>query len=199
VNSAAGVPDDISARAAPIIIVMGVSGCGKSTVARALAAAHGFAFIEADDHHPEENRRHMAAGRALTDAMREPFVASLSVAIQAEAGPCAVAFSALRRAHRARIRALGRPTLFLHLIVDAEAIAARMRRRDNHFMPVDLLASQFAALEPAQDEPDLQSLVAEGDAANVHARASACVHAFLQRLAPAGAPDSPAATPFLSI
>lgn len=171
-------PDDLAARAAPVIIVMGVSGCGKSTVARALAAARGFAFIEADDHHPEENRRHMAAGRALTDAMREPFVTSLCAAIRNQAGPCTVAFSALRRAHRERIRALGRPTLFLQLVVDAESIAARMRTRVGHFMPVDLLASQFAALEPPQEEPDVQAIAAEGDAADVLARASIRIDTF---------------------
>jgi gluconokinase len=167
-------------RAMPLIVVMGVSGSGKTTLAEALAAAKDFALIEADKHHSATNRSHMAAGRPLTDAMREPFVASLCEAIRAEDRACVIAFSALRRAHRARIRALGRPTLFLHLVVDPRRIASRLRERREHFMPPALLESQLAAMESAHDEADVQVLVANDPAPRVYAEAALRVEQFLR-------------------
>lgn len=175
---------------ASTIVVMGVSGCGKTTLAKRLADTTGFAFIEADDHHTEANRRHMAAGLPLTDAMREPFVASLCAAIEAQQGGCVVAFSALRRAHRDRVRALRRPTLFLHLATDAKHIAGRMRARADHFMPVALLDSQFAALEPVTDEADVHVLDASGAFESIAAQAEARVRSFLHQRPTVASTDS---------
>ncbi len=127
-------------------VIAGVSGSGKSAVGAALAEALGVPFVEGDDHHPPENVARMAAGRPLTDAMRVPWLDALVAAARA-AGPSVVACSALRRAHRDRLRGGLVPLRFLKLEVPREILAARMVRRD-HFMPAALLDSQLAAAEP---------------------------------------------------
>lgn len=138
-----------------LIISMGVSGSGKSTLAKHLADKFGLNFHEADDFHPEENVAHMAAGKPLTDAMREPWIANICNTIKTEGQSCVLAYSGLRRAHRQKFRELGFKTLFIKLDGSKELIAARMSARADHFMPVSLLDSQFAAMEPPQDEPDI--------------------------------------------
>ena len=88
-----------------LVISMGVSGCGKSTLAKHLAKKFGLAFLEADDFHSDENKAHMASGKPLTDAMREPWIASMcdNLRDHRERGEsCVLAYSGLRRAHRAR-------------------------------------------------------------------------------------------------
>ena len=166
---------------APVIVVMGVSGCGKSTLAKWLAVHFGLTLIEADDHHSAANRAHMAAGLALTDAMREPFVRSLCRAIGSELGGCVVAFSALRRTHRQRLRALGRPLLFLHLDIDRSRAEQQLRARRSHFMPASLVDSQFDALEPADGEPDVQVLPVNASASELARRAILRIEPFLQQ------------------
>lgn len=141
-----------------LVISMGVSGCGKSTLARHLAKKFGLVFLEADDFHSAENKAHMASGKPLTDAMREPWIASMCDALREHrkrGESCVLAYSGLRRAHRARFRELGYPVLFVHLAGPPEVIRRRMEGRVNHFMPADLLTSQYAALEPALNEPDI--------------------------------------------
>ena len=141
-----------------LVVCMGVSGCGKTTIARAIAETTGLVFLEADDYHSEQNRAHMAAGIPLTDEMREPWIRSLCKALNREKtnGPgCALACSALRREHRDRFRQLDYRTLFLFLDGDRKLIAGWMQERQDHFMPTSLLDSQFAALEPPTNEPDV--------------------------------------------
>jgi gluconokinase len=141
-----------------LIICMGVSGSGKSTVASALAKQFGLEFIEADDYHSDENRARMKAGIALTDEQREPWISTLCQLLKDRrrtGNHCILAYSGLRRAHRQRFRELGFRTLFLHLAGDRELIAKRMARRAGHYMPASLLDSQIAAMEPADAEPDL--------------------------------------------
>jgi carbohydrate kinase, thermoresistant glucokinase family len=141
-----------------LVISMGVSGCGKSTLARHLAKKFGLVFLEADDFHSAENKAHMASGKPLTDAMREPWIAAMCDALRehrSRGESCVLAYSGLRRAHRARFRELGYPVLFVHLAGPQEVIRRRMEGRVNHFMPADLLTSQYAALEPALNEPDI--------------------------------------------
>ena len=170
-----------------LVVCMGVSGCGKSTLARALAEAYGLVFIEADDLHGAENRAHMAAGRPLSDAMREPWIRRLGVRLQAErerGSACTLAFSGLRRAHRERLRELGFATLFLHLVADPAVIADRMARRRGHYMPVSLLDSQFADLQPTDDEADVVTLDTGRPFADVLAAASAQLRVFLERANP---------------
>ncbi|RBP53177.1 gluconokinase [Arenicella xantha] len=143
-----------------LIVVMGVSGCGKSTVAESIAAHYGYHFIEADDYHSAANKAHMAAGKPLTDAMREPWIAKLKRAVIEAANAntadshtsCVLSFSGLRKAHRQQIRDTPLNTLFIHLNGDPQTILERMSKRTDHFMPSALLDSQFAALEdPSTD------------------------------------------------
>jgi len=140
------VPD----RSAPIV-VMGVSGVGKTTVGRALADRLGRPFLDADAFHPEANVRKMAAGQPLTEADREPWLGRVAERLLRahEAGEAPVlACSALGRRSRAALRAAcpGLVLVFLH--ADREVILARLRARPDHFMPPSLLASQLQALEP---------------------------------------------------
>lgn len=148
-----------------LLVVMGVSGSGKSTLAQALAEHYGFTYLDADDFHSDEAKAHMAAGKPLTDTMREPWVQSICADLRrrAEAGEsCTLAFSGLRRAHRQQLRSLPFATSFLFLSGEKDRIEQRMVLREDHFMPVGLLESQLAALEHPQEERDVIVL----DAAN---------------------------------
>ena len=137
--------------APPVLVIMGVSGSGKTTVARPLAARLGWPFKEGDDFHSPANIAKMEAGTPLGDADRAPWLAAIAAWIddRAAAGEAGVVTcSALKRAYRDRLRA-GRPQVrIVYLRGSEELIAARLVRRTGHFMPPSLLASQFAALEP---------------------------------------------------
>ncbi len=135
-----------------ILVVMGVCGCGKSSVGARLAAHMGCDFIEGDDYHPPANRAKMATGTPLTDEDRWPWLDQLAQEMvdRQQAGQSAVvACSALREVYRDRLRASGTEPVFIHLTGDPAMIGARMAARANHFMPTDLLDSQLATLEPA--------------------------------------------------
>jgi gluconokinase len=138
-----------------MVVVMGVSGSGKSTFGAALADAMGASFLDADDLHPPANRGKMAAGIALDDSDRGGWLdaVALWMADRIEQGASGVvACSALRRSYRERLRAAGPGVRFVYLAVPRAELARRMRAR-RHFMPVTLLDSQLATLEPpAQDE-----------------------------------------------
>jgi len=141
-----------------LVICMGVSGSGKSTVAAGLAQRFDLEFVEADDYHSDENRARMKAGIPLTDEQREPWIDSLCRLLKDRRQKgihCVLAYSGLRRAHRQRFRELGFQTLFLHLAGDRNLIAKRMAHRRGHYMPPSLLDSQFAAMEAADSEPDV--------------------------------------------
>ncbi|MDP3669526.1 MAG: gluconokinase [Telluria sp.] len=141
-------------------VVMGVSGCGKSEIGSALAARLGIAYAEGDDYHPSTNVEKMKAGIALTDADRSDWLLTLQQQIQAaaEAGTSLVlSCSSLKRRYRDLLRAADPALVFIHLDGPRELIAARMRARPNHYMPMSLLESQFAALEAlAPDERGLR-------------------------------------------
>ena len=130
------------------VVIMGVSGCGKSSVGAGLAARLGLNYRDGDDLHPPENVAKMRAGMPLTDGDRWPWLDRVGQVLLAEA-PVIVGCSALKRAYRDRIRtAAGGPVTFVHLAGSQEVIAARMALRQGHYMPLSLLDSQFAALEP---------------------------------------------------
>ena len=134
------------------LVIMGVSGCGKSSVGARLAARLGLIYRVGDDLHPPENVAKMRAGMPLTDADRWPWLDRVGQVLLAEA-PVIVGCSALKRAYRDRIRtAAGGPVTFVHLAGSQEVIAARMALRQGHYMPLSLLDSQFAALEPPAAE-----------------------------------------------
>lgn len=139
-----------------MLVVMGVSGSGKSTIARRLAEALGYAFLDGDDLHPPANIAKMSAGVPLEDADRAPWLDAIAAWMQREraAGRSAVvACSALKRVYRERLRQVGPAVRFLYLAVDHDELARRMRARA-HFMPPKLLGSQLATLEePGNDEP----------------------------------------------
>jgi gluconokinase len=143
-----------------MIVVMGVSGSGKSSVGRLLAARRDLPFLEGDDLHPPANVAKMAAGTPLDDADRAPWLAAIAgwMALQGEG---VVACSALRRRYRDRLRAGSPGARFVVLAPSEEVLAARLGHRRGHFMPGSLLASQLATLElPAPDE---DALIVTGD------------------------------------
>lgn len=136
-----------------ILVVMGVSGCGKSTVGEALAAALGWRFFDADDFHPPANVAKMAAGLPLVDEDRWPWLARIVEelqAVQRAGGHAVLACSALREAYRERLRRAG-DVRFVFLAGDEATIAARLAARRHKYMPPSLLPSQFATLEPPTD------------------------------------------------
>jgi carbohydrate kinase (thermoresistant glucokinase family) len=149
-----------------IVLVMGVAGCGKSTIGSLLAARLGVAFAEGDGFHPAANVAKMSRGEPLTDADRQPWLAAIAgeIARRAERGESlVVGCSALRRSYRQTLIGNRRDARLIYLKGSPNLIAARMASRRDHFMPPSLLASQFAALEePGADE---RPIAADIDAA----------------------------------
>jgi gluconokinase len=139
-----------------LLVVMGVSGCGKSTVGGLLAKHTGWPFLDADDLHSTENIAKMAAGTPLTDADREPWLAQVAawIAERRAAGESGVvACSALKRSYRDRLRQADPDLRFVYLQSDRGTISARLAQRVGHFFPPRLLDAQFADLdEPGPDE-----------------------------------------------
>jgi gluconokinase len=145
-------PDDAADRVHPrVLVVMGVSGSGKSTVAEAIARRLGWTFVDGDAFHSPEHVAKMHAGQPLTDADRAPWLARIGdwIGARLAAGePGVVVCSALRRSYRESL-AQGRPAVrFVYLEGDRALIERRLAARAGHFMPPALLDSQFATLEP---------------------------------------------------
>ncbi|WP_353814387.1 gluconokinase [Agromyces sp. SYSU T00266] len=138
------------------IVVMGVAGAGKSTLAAAVADRLGAVLVEADDLHSSEAKAQMAAGIPLTDEDRWPWLARVASRVSAEiaAGhPVVVSCSALRRAYRAAlIRDSGTSLAFVHVHGTEARLAERIGARTGHFMPASMLASQLSTLEPLADD-----------------------------------------------
>ena len=140
-----------------IIVVMGVCGCGKTTVGTALAKSLQWPFLDADDFHPEANVAKMSAGLPLTDEDRGPWldrIADELRSVLARGGHAVLACSALKQAYRDRLARAG-DVRFVHLAGDYDTIASRLAERQHRYMPATLLASQFAALEPPADALDI--------------------------------------------
>lgn len=139
------------------LVVMGVSAAGKTTVARRINRILGWEFAEGDDFHPQPNVEKMASGVPLTDEDRWPWLQALAewTAAHAASGQSTIiSCSALRRAYRDVLRNGGAGTYFVHLTGDRDLLLQRMSGRTDHFMPVELLDSQLATLEPLEpDEP----------------------------------------------
>ena len=156
------------------IILMGVSGTGKTTVGLALSQALGAKFIDGDDLHPRQNIIKMAAGQPLEDSDRQPWLERIgdvifSLGQKNESG--VLVCSALKKRYRDQLRE-GNPCLrFLWLTGDYDCILQRMQARKGHFMPEALLRSQFAALEaPDANEPDIQPVDVSSDVSTIVAR-----------------------------
>lgn len=153
-------------RPARIIIAMGVSSSGKSSVGAAIARRLHAPFLDGDGYHPEANVEKMRAGIPLTDEDRWPWLAALALALRDAAtskGVAVGACSALRRVYRDYlVEQAGEEILFVHLHGPREVIAERIARRQHEYMPASLLDSQFATLElPASDENVLTLSVVE--------------------------------------
>jgi carbohydrate kinase (thermoresistant glucokinase family) len=140
----------------PRLIIMGVSGCGKSTVGERLGARTRIPFIEGDTLHPPRNVALMAAGTPLTDEDRAGWlddIASRFGALEAAAG-LIISCSALKRKYRDRLRAACPDLRFIHLHGDKTLLEQRLQYRTGHYMPPSLLTSQLQTLEPpSSDEP----------------------------------------------
>lgn len=137
------------------IVVMGVSGCGKSTVGCQLAKRLGIEYKDGDELHPKENIDKMRSGTPLTDADREPWLGLVGQWLS-ERDDGVIACSALKRSYRDIIRKKAPDTFFVHLHGTYKVHLKRVQRREGHFMPTSLLDSQFDTLEPlADDEPSV--------------------------------------------
>ena len=129
-------------------ILMGVSGCGKSSVGRALSILCNMTFVDGDDLHPAANIDKMARGHPLTDEDRTPWLEIVGDTLARTAGPVVIGCSALKRRYRDIIRnRVPEPVRFVHLDAAERVLASRMNSRSGHFMPPALLRSQFEALE----------------------------------------------------
>lgn len=162
----------------PLIVVGGVAGCGKTTLAAALADALGLKFRDGDDLHPPANKAKMAAGRPLTDKDRAPWLAACAAQL-AEWGNAGgvISASALKRAYRAALYAAHPEVRYVLIRITPELAAARAAARPDHFWPASLTATQFAILEPpAADEPAF-SVEAQWPTA----QQAAAVQAFLRQ------------------
>ncbi|MFJ9666048.1 gluconokinase [Streptomyces sp. NPDC101219] len=147
-----------------VVVVMGVSGTGKTTVGTLLAARLGVPYAEADDFHPPANIEKMSAGTPLTDDDRAPWLDAIGDWARGRTGlGGVVSCSALKRAYRDRLRDAAPDLLFLHLTGDRSLVAERLAQRTGHFMPTALLDSQFATLQPLDpDEAGVAVDVAAG-------------------------------------
>jgi gluconokinase len=138
----------------PLLVLMGVTGAGKSTVGTLIAERLRLPFRDADDFHPPANIAKMSVGQPLTDEDRWPWLDAIGAFLAAHRGKgSVVTCSALKRAYRDRLRAAAPELRFVFLHGDAALVAARQAARQGHFMPPSLIASQFATLEiPTPDE-----------------------------------------------
>lgn len=144
----------MSLKQALTIVIMGVSGCGKSTVGRLVAERTDSRFMDADDFHPQQNRTKMTNGEPLTDEDRKPWLKILGEEISRcnDAGQTVVlACSALKESYREQLRSANPRVAFVHLHGDQPLIEGRLKKRRNHFFPPSLLKAQFADLEPPED------------------------------------------------
>ncbi len=135
------------------IVVMGVAGSGKTTVGAALAGHLDALFVDGDDLHPPENVAKMSAGTPLDDADRAPWLDAVASTLSSGES-IVIACSALRRAYRDRLRRAG-GVAFVHLHLSEEDALQRVTGRAGHFMGAEMVASQFATLEPPHEEADV--------------------------------------------
>ncbi|VXC11376.1 D-gluconate kinase, thermosensitive [Arthrobacter sp. 9AX] len=170
----------------PPLVVMGVSGCGKSTVGSLLGERLGVPFFDGDDFHPAANKAKMAGGIPLDDDDRAPWLAEIGAALAnpaGGAGSCIIACSALKRSYRDLLRSFAPDTVFIHLAGDAATISDRLSTREHEYMPGSLLASQLATLEPlGADEAHI--------AVDIHEDPASLVDRIVQKLAKLDSPST---------
>ena len=142
------------------LLVMGVAGCGNSTLAGELARALGAVLIEGDDHHLPQSRDKMRRGIALQDADREPWLGRLGDLLAGEPGAAVLICSALKRRYRERLRTAVPALRTVFIDITVEQSHARVSARPGHVFPPELVRSQFEALEPPPGEPHVLTLAA---------------------------------------
>ncbi|MDA9008813.1 gluconokinase [Alphaproteobacteria bacterium] len=149
------------------VVVMGVCGCGKSTLAITLAKELNGVFIEGDNLHPEANVAKMASGSALSDEDRWPWLTTVGASLSGNEVTVA-ACSALKKVYRDRIReTAGRDVQFIFLNGERPLIESRMSEREGHYMPTRLIESQFAILEDPTEEADVLSISIDDTPVNI--------------------------------
>lgn len=142
------------AAAAPRVVIMGVSGSGKTTVGELVGAQLGLPYRDGDDLHPQANIEKMARGKALDDADRWPWLELVGGWLEATPSGGIIGCSALKRSYRDLIRRIAPGTVFVHVHGTPELLAERMGKRTGHFMPTSLLRSQLDTLEPLGPDED---------------------------------------------
>lgn len=156
------------------IVVMGVAGCGKSSVAAALAQAEGLPLVEGDNFHSAQSRDKMSRGVALTDADRQGWLATLGTQLQQPGGPIVLTCSALKRSYREQLRAAAPGLRFAFLEISRDESLRRVAQRAaQHFFSASLVDSQFATLESPVGEPGVLRLDALQSIATLQAQVSA--------------------------
>lgn len=134
------------------LIIMGVAGCGKSSLAAEWTRVHPWALIEGDEFHPPENVQKMRAGQALTDQDRAGWLDALIVQMAHQSGPFVMTCSALKKAYRERLRQAQPGLRFVHLQLTPAQAKSRVSSRGSHYFNPELVDSQFKALECPSDE-----------------------------------------------
>jgi gluconokinase len=158
------------------VVIMGVAGCGKSSLGQALAERCGLPLIEGDDFHRPDSRAKMRAGVPLTDADRRGWLDALADELVRQPSGAVLTCSALKRCYRDRLRAAVPGLRFVYMEIDREAARARAAARAaEHFFPASLIDSQFDTLEPPIDEPNVLRVDATLGLQNLSEQASAWV------------------------
>lgn len=160
-----------------VVVVMGVSGCGKSSIAEQLASDLQAHFKDGDELHPQNNIDKMASGTPLTDEDRQPWledVARYAASHAREHGICVIACSALKHHYRQTLNTAGH-VAYVYLHGSRELIASRMHLRSGHFMPETLLDSQFAALEDPRKEDNVVTVSIDTDIPNIARNAASAL------------------------
>src|SRR5690625_2576292 len=176
------VDEPLAGTGKPLVVVMGVSASGKSTVGKLLARRLGVVYADGDDFHSQANIAKMHGGTPLTDADRWPWLDAIGKWLHEQAGDGAViSCSALKRVYRDRLRAATPTLCFLHLCGGEQELRRRVAHRKNHFMPASLLDSQLATLEPLEKDET-------GLASELTAQPEKIVETFVDYLAGASVP-----------
>ncbi|MFD5752484.1 gluconokinase [Streptomyces sp. NPDC127033] len=161
----------------PLIVVMGVTGTGKTTIGPLIAAELGVPYAEGDSFHPRANIDKMSAGTPLDDADRAPWLDAIGAWAQRREGlGGVVSSSALKRIYRDRLRAATPGIIFVHLTGDRSLIEKRMSQRQGHFMPTTLLDSQIATLQPLEADERGVAVDVAGSPEEITERAVAALH-----------------------
>ena len=165
-----------------LIIIMGVSGCGKTTIAKHISEHLSFKYLESDDFHSFENKQHMQSGHPLTDDMRWPWIQNICEAVHASDQNIVLANSGLKFIHRAHFRKLDRQVDFIHLQVRQNTIQSRLNLRQDHFMPASLLSSQFRDMEAPIMSEHVYSMDGNGSLKAVKTAALNCAKNIIHNI-----------------